>query len=1057
MAEEGKASIVLSAVDRTRAAFESAKRNMAALKAEAAGLVSGFAPITAVIGSLGVGLAGLSFKNVVDGLDRLNDVKDATGASIENISGLEDVAARTGTSLETVESTLVRFNKALSDAKPDNEIGLILKEIGLSADELRKKDPAQALLDTAAALSKYADDGNKARVFQELFGKSVKEVAPFLKDLAEAGKINATVTAEQAQAAEDFNKQLFALQKNITDAARNIFGDLIPALNELFTSLTKAKGAAAGGSLLDGILGTNPVDRLRAQNEAISAEVQRTGDTLSRLVEEQSRKGGEGKDSILDGRIAKTRQRLDGLRTDAAKASEQLKGLADVMDGGPQQKAADQAKQEEQGKKKPSLPAIPDASALKQGASDAEAAARRALDGRIKAIQNAADTERDILTHREQVLKALYDLGDSNLAEFYAGQDALRKQNLEAIQRAAAAEIAELEKARAKPGIKPQEREDLSNKIADVRAKADAAQRESDQAAEVSIIERRKTTQELISQVTELDARIMSLSGDDSGAAIIDTARQVAQARKLLEQAGEDPAKADQLQQALDVQRQFNQSQKDFALLTQQAANAEGRAAIQARAGGKGLVETEGEIRSIREQSLTQLDTLIKRVESYASTTKDASVLQYLDDLKTRYVQLQESVDPTKLRLDAAADNIGDAIADGLERAVVEGGKLSDIIDGIGKDILSIVTREVITKPIADSIGGILRGAGGQGTGQNVIGQLFGLNSSKPTAQSILPGESAGVPDVGGFLGGFLGGGEGGITAAFGSLLTSTTAQVAASGAASTANAAEATASVTATTALGGLTIAAQTAATALASIAASEGSKALGDAASIFASSGGESSFFASFFHSGGVVAEGTDIRQVFGSAPRYHTGGLAGLKPDEVPAVLLKNEEVLTRDDPRHRDNLSSKVFESIQSIKEGASLASLEGFDLSGLAPERIVSDKSESVMSRIESMTDSKSEKSELIDRLISDKDETWSDVTRYHTGGIAGLAPDEVPAVLRKGEEVLTEADPRHRDNYEAGGRVEQHFHFKDSKPSRQTMSQIGAEASRGLRNAGRNE
>lgn len=36
--------------------------------------------------------------------------------------------------------------------------------------------------------------------------------------------------------------------------------------------------------------------------------------------------------------------------------------------------------------------------------------------------------------------------------------------------------------------------------------------------------------------------------------------------------------------------------------------------------------------------------------------------------------------------------------------------------------------------------------------------------------------------------------------------------------------------------------------------------------------------------------------------------------------------------------------------------------------------------------------------------------------RYHSGGIAGLAPDEVPAILRRGEEVLTADDPRHRAN-----------------------------------------
>lgn len=36
--------------------------------------------------------------------------------------------------------------------------------------------------------------------------------------------------------------------------------------------------------------------------------------------------------------------------------------------------------------------------------------------------------------------------------------------------------------------------------------------------------------------------------------------------------------------------------------------------------------------------------------------------------------------------------------------------------------------------------------------------------------------------------------------------------------------------------------------------------------------------------------------------------------------------------------------------------------------------------------------------------------------RYHTGGIAGLKPNEVPAILKRGEEVLTENDPRHVNN-----------------------------------------
>lgn len=49
--------------------------------------------------------------------------------------------------------------------------------------------------------------------------------------------------------------------------------------------------------------------------------------------------------------------------------------------------------------------------------------------------------------------------------------------------------------------------------------------------------------------------------------------------------------------------------------------------------------------------------------------------------------------------------------------------------------------------------------------------------------------------------------------------------------------------------------------------------------------------------FHKGGVVG--------FDGTPRFHTGGIAGLRPDEVPAVLQRGEEVLTANDPRHRDN--------------------------------------------------------------------------------------------------------------------------------------------------------
>jgi lambda family phage tail tape measure protein len=60
-------------------------------------------------------------------------------------------------------------------------------------------------------------------------------------------------------------------------------------------------------------------------------------------------------------------------------------------------------------------------------------------------------------------------------------------------------------------------------------------------------------------------------------------------------------------------------------------------------------------------------------------------------------------------------------------------------------------------------------------------------------------------------------------------------------------------------------------------------------------------SDIFGSLFHEGGTVGSPAPARQVpafvFAGAPRYHSGGIAGLRPDEVPAILQRGETVLPK----------------------------------------------------------------------------------------------------------------------------------------------------------------
>lgn len=67
----------------------------------------------------------------------------------------------------------------------------------------------------------------------------------------------------------------------------------------------------------------------------------------------------------------------------------------------------------------------------------------------------------------------------------------------------------------------------------------------------------------------------------------------------------------------------------------------------------------------------------------------------------------------------------------------------------------------------------------------------------------------------------------------------------------------------------------------------------------------------FSGLFHTGGVVGDGAprETRLVpfhaFANAARMHSGGLVGARSNERPILAEVGEEILTRNDPRHRDN--------------------------------------------------------------------------------------------------------------------------------------------------------
>ena len=328
---ETKAKLVVSAEDRTARVFAGIRANLGGVAGDA-GLVgrsfTGLGPLIAGAFTAG-GLASF-IKGTVDGIDKLNDLSDATGSSVAKLSGLEDVAARNGTSLDTVGAALQRLQKNLIEAEdPTSRAAKLFEALGLNAAELGKLDVSDALVVVARSLSTFADGAKKGRFELELLGKQSRDLSPFLRDVADAGTINATVFQQQTDEAQKFNKQLFELQKDATDAARALTGSLLPALSNVFDAYRKYGGLKGLGLA---IIGEDDLSRAQAGAEALRAESIRVGDSIDRISTELKRDPGN---VLLQGRLDKAREKLAALTAESAAASAQIKTLANELGGKP--------------------------------------------------------------------------------------------------------------------------------------------------------------------------------------------------------------------------------------------------------------------------------------------------------------------------------------------------------------------------------------------------------------------------------------------------------------------------------------------------------------------------------------------------------------------------------------------------------------------------------------------------------------------------------------------------------------------------------------------------
>ncbi|HKW83002.1 MAG TPA: phage tail length tape measure family protein [Burkholderiaceae bacterium] len=362
------------------------------------------------------------------------------------------------------------------------------------------------------------------------------------------------------------------------------------------------------------------------------------------------------------------------------------------------------------------------------------------LEARIKGIKNSLSEEEDQLKFHNDFLSGLYQAGEISLRTYYDEQRKVTEQGVAARLDAFAKERAAVEKALAKTDevAHPDEVKKLKAQRADIDSQAAKTRQRAAEDVIISNQREAASFKALQEQIASFQEQLLQESGDTLGAELTRIETTIKRIKVLAGQSQKTPGGAqitdDQvktLEQQLIVRARLNESQREFQRLTAQAANAEELLLLQAKNSGRGLLDTEDALHALREKALAQLGDFIDRERERVALSKDPADLQHLDDLIVKYQQLQATVDPRKLRFEAAADDIGSALASGFDRASEAGAKLSDILKDIGSQIARIITRELVSKPIGESIANFIKGTGSSGGG-GLLDWLTNITRPKP-------------------------------------------------------------------------------------------------------------------------------------------------------------------------------------------------------------------------------------------------------------------------------------------------------------------------------------
>ena len=288
----GQNAGLLNALQGAGAATENMAHQMeSAVGGIAATFEKFMAPMAAFLGVLG---GGALFKEAVTETaqfgDELAKSSQKVGVSVESLSGLAHAATLSGVAFEDLTGGLAKLakNMQLAVFTPSSPTAAAFKALGIQVTDAQGhlRGTEDVLDDVAEKFSHMEDGAGKTALAMNLFGRSGKELIPFLNEgreglaemKAEAERLGISMSTEQAKAAEKYKDDMERVDETLKGLKIRVANEVLPALDrmaEWFSDQAPAmlQGISTAFGGIGAVLG-NSIVQVVALSAAITFAIQ---------------------------------------------------------------------------------------------------------------------------------------------------------------------------------------------------------------------------------------------------------------------------------------------------------------------------------------------------------------------------------------------------------------------------------------------------------------------------------------------------------------------------------------------------------------------------------------------------------------------------------------------------------------------------------------------------------------------------------------------------------------------------------------------------------------